>query len=320
MEQLAALVAGVSCFLFLAYAIRARALHPAESRVKGLRGARSVIASEGSDGVALLKRAPATPFSRWLRTRAYAERWELELERANLKLRPSEYFLARLILATLGVLIVWLVGRSGGAFLLGLVAGAVAYMLPAYFVRFKIRGRKERINSQLVETVELIANSLRAGFAFSQGVEVAANRVGPPMSTELSRLLLDVNLGQSLEDALAGLNKRIDSDDVDMVVTAILIQRTSGGNLAEVLDKVTETMRERERIQGEIRTLTSQQRLTAWVLTLWPVALGLIFFAINPSLTSLLWRTEVGLVLLVVWCTLVVLAGITYRRILSFDI
>jgi tight adherence protein B len=149
---------------------------------------------------------------------------------------------------------------------------------------------------------------------------MAAQRMPDPISTELNRMLLDVNLGASTEDALAGMNARIGSDDVDMVITAILIQRNSGGNLAEVLDNVTETMRERERMEGEIKTLTSSQRATAWVLTLWPVVLGLLFFAISPTAMSLMWTTGVGIALLIIWAVLTMMAAFTYRRILAIDV
>ena len=166
----------------------------------------------------------------------------------------------------------------------------------------------------------LVANAQRAGFAFSQGVDVAAKRVGPPMSVELNRMMLDVNLGSSVEDALTAMNDRIGSDDLDMVITAILIQRNTGGNLAEVLDNVSETMRDRERIQGEIKTMTSSQRLAGLILSGWPAVIGLIFFAINPGMMSLMWTTSIGLVLLGLWLVLNFLGFFTIRRILDIDI
>ena len=174
----------------------------------------------------------------------------------------------RLLFGAVGVVIIAAWGRNIIALLVGLVAGLMLYQVPALWVGFRTKRRIEKINAQLVETITLIAGALRSGFAFSQGVDVAAKRIGAPMSVELNRMLLDVNLGASMEAALTSLNERIGSDDVDVVITAILIQRNTGGNLAEVLDSVTETMRDRERIQGEIKTLTSQQRLTGWVLSL----------------------------------------------------
>jgi tight adherence protein B len=116
------------------------------------------------------------------------------------------------------------------------------------------------------------------------------------------------------------MNERIGSDDVDMLVTAILIQRSSGGNLAEILEAIGETIQDRERIYGEIKTLTSSQRLTGWILSLWPAALALMFFGIAPSVMSLLWTTSAGLVLLGIWATLNLLGIFSLQRILAIDI
>jgi tight adherence protein B len=144
--------------------------------------------------------------------------------------------------------------------------------------------------------------------------------MGPPISVELSRMMLDMNMGASTEDALVAMNERIGSEDLDLVVTAILIQRQTGGNLTEVLDNVTEIMRDRERIQGEIKSKTASQRMSGLILSAWPAALGLLFFAINPSMMSLMWTTTPGVVLLVIWLTLNLLGFFTMRRVLAIDI
>jgi tight adherence protein B len=204
--------------------------------------------------------------------------------------------------------------------LLGIVLGFAGYMIPAVWVGMRGRSRINKIDRQLGETITLIANAQRAGFAFAQGVDVAAQRMGPPISVELSRMMLDMNMGASTEDALVAMNERIGSEDLDLVVTAILIQRQTGGNLTEVLDNVTEIMRDRERIQGEIKSKTASQRMSGLILSLWPAALGLLFFAINPSMMSLMWTTTPGLVLLVIWLTLNLLGFFTMRRVLAIDI
>jgi tight adherence protein B len=215
---------------------------------------------------------------------------------------------------------VFLIGRDPLWLVAGAALGFVAYMLPAMWVQRKIAHRTASIEAQLVEALTLIANAQRAGFAFAQGVDVAANRLGPPISTELQRMLLDINLGASTEDALVAMNERVRSDDLDLVVTAILIHRQTGGNLAEIIDNVTKTMRDRERIRGEIKTLTAQQRLTGWILCLWPAFLALLFTAINPGMMKLLVVTTPGYVLMGVWITLNVLGYLTIRRILDIDI
>ena len=321
MDVLAAIVSSGAIFLLLAYLVRTYALKPQEARLKALSTAHSLVVEPSGGGVALLRKGPSSaPISRLLNTGEYAKRWQLELDRADIKLRPSEYFLLRLALAAVTILLVTAIGRSAIAFVVSLPLGVIAYMAPSYWVRIRTQRRITAINKQLVETITLIANSLRAGFAFSQGLDLAAKRIGPPMSKELGRVILDVNLGMATEEALQSMNERINSDDVDMVVTAILIQRNSGGNLAEVLEQVTETMRDRERIRGEIKTLTSAQRFTGWVLSGWPVLLFLAFWAINPSMMSLMWTTGPGIVLLLLWATLNLLGAVALSKILQIDI
>lgn len=322
MVALAAVTGAFAVFLLCAYMIRARAFAPGESRIRGLTPRDEVRVEAGRGGQAVLRRSASSipALRRMLDTGGYTARWAFELERADVKLRPGEYLLVRLVLGVFAFGIIALVGRSAPAVVVGLPVGAMVYMLPAYWLRQRTAGRIRKINNQLVETVALMANSLRAGFAFGQGIDVAAKRVGPPMSVELNRLLLDINLGAATEDALLSFNERIGSDDVDMVVTAILIQRSSGGNLAEVLENVTETMRERERLHGEVKTMTSQQRLTGWILSVWPALVGLLFFAISPARMTLLWTTTPGLVLLGIWVVLNTLGIITLQRILRVDI
>jgi tight adherence protein B len=316
---MAAFAAGSALFLALAYMLRAHALRPQEARLRSLTVAEMTAAEAEADRV--LRRGPSSAIvSRLLSTSAYADRWQFQLDRADLKLRPSEYFLLRVMLAVIAVFIVTMIGKNTASFLISLLFGAVLYMLPAYWVNMRTERRMRAIDTQLVETITLISNALRAGFAFSQGIDAAAKRVGPPMSIELGRVLVDISLGRSTEEALTALNDRIGSDDLDMVVTAILIQRSSGGNLVEVLDNVTATMRDRERIRGEIKTLTSAQRFTAWVLSIWPLCVALMFFGVNPDIMSLMWTTSAGIVLMVIWATLNVLGVITLQRILAIDV
>src|SRR3990172_8632361 len=144
------------------------------------------------------------------------------------------------------------------------------------------------------------ASSLRSGFALQQGMELAAHQLEPPIADELMQLTVDLNLGATLEAAMLDFGRRIGSPDFDMLVTAILIQRTSGGNLSEVLDQTAETLRERERIRGEIKTLTASQRLAGMILSVYPVAVGLLLLAIMPSVWSLMFTEHLGQVFLAV--------------------
>lgn len=187
----------------------------------------------------------------------------------------------------------------GLALLSGLVTGAVAYgvvgwiggvvglglgfLLPTIFRSQLKRQRRSKINDQLPDLLQTLAGGLRAGQTFIQTLDSAAQEMGEPFRTELLRTLRELELGVSIEEAFEGLRLRIADDDFDLVVDAVLIQRTVGGNLAEVLTNIAHTIRERIRIRGEVNSLTGQARLSGWVLGLLPVAVGGLVYMMNPD-------------------------------------
>jgi tight adherence protein B len=277
----------------------------------------------GSDTRPLLRRAPSAipALRRMLSTSTWADRAAVDLDRAHVNLRVGEYLLLRFLIGTLlFALTLFVSGGQTAGILIGILLALVGYMLPALWVTLLRRRRLGAIDRQLVEGLTHVSNAIRAGFAMLQAFDAAAQRLRPPLSEEFGRLVADVRLGASLEDALASMGNRIGSHDLDLVITAILIQRSTGGNLSELLDKVSETIRERDRIRGEIRTLTAQQRFAGLVLSVWPVFLGLAFFLLEPDLMSNLWTETVGIILLIVAATLQVLSFLTIRRITSIEI
>jgi tight adherence protein B len=288
-----------------------------------LRALRTQGPARGAEMRSLLRQSTSAipALRRVLDTSTWADRAALDLERAHVSLRVGEYLMIRIFMTALLFAIPLLFARGE---LLALFAaiplGLVGFMLPAVYVTLKKRRRLSAIDRQLVEGLTHIANSIRAGFAMLQAIDAAAQRLQAPLSEEFSRLVADVRLGASLEDALAAMGGRVGSYDLDMVITAILIQRSTGGNLSEVLDNVAETIRERDRIRGEIRVLTAQMRFAAWVLSLWPMALAAIFFLLNPDLMSNLWTEAAGIVLLVIAGVLQVLGFFTIRRIVAIEI
>jgi tight adherence protein B len=193
-------------------------------------------------------------------------------------------------------------------------------MLPAFYVGLRKRRRLQAIQAQLVEAITLIANSLRSGLGFLQSVQAAARQLTPPIADELDHLVQDINLGVSTEQALLDLNRRVGSEDLDMVITAIIIQRSTGGNLSEILDNVAETMRERQRVEGEIITLTAEKRLTGNILAGYPAVLAGILFLLHPDLMSVLWTEPAGVVLLIIAGVLQVIGFVAIRRIVAIDI
>ena len=213
-------------------------------------------------------------------------RLSVDLARADLKLKPAEF------------LLMWAASPfafAAGAFILGFVfsglknpiALAAFFALGAYFPRFYLKYRQGKrlklFGKQLPDTITLLANSLRAGSSFLQGVELITREARPPISEEFERVVREMSLGVALQPALNNMARRVESEDLELMVTAINIQSQVGGNLATVLDSIAFTIRERVRIMGEIQTLTAMQRYSGYVITLLPVGLAGILFLISPS-------------------------------------
>jgi tight adherence protein B len=233
----------------------------------------------------------------------------------------GEYLLLRIALALVAFGLVALILQfSTWGILGGLVAGVVGFMAPAFYVRQVEKRRVAAFERQLIDFLPALAASLRAGFSFQQGLENTVDQVGDPLREELLMLINDVNIGATMQQALLDMSRRCGSDDLDMMVTAILVQRTTGGNLSEVLDNVAETIRERERIKGEIQTLTASQRLTGVILSLWPAAIGLLLLAIAPDIWSKLFTETLGIIFLVVAVGLQLLGFLLIRRAVDIEV
>jgi tight adherence protein B len=244
----------------------------------------------------------------------------LQIEQAGLKLRVGEYLIARFVLAIGAFAAIAIAGRSAVTMVLAIACAGIAFELPAIWLRMMRKRRIDELSKQLPEAVTMLANGLRAGFAFQHGVAMIAEQMEAPVSDEFTRMMVDMNVGASVEDALNGLLQRVDCEEVNLVVTAVLVQRASGGNLAEILETVGEQMRERERLFGEVRTMTSQQRFSGTVMTFWPLLLLALFSMFNWGQTKLLFTSTAGLIMLAIGGGLQLLGYFTIRRILDVEI
>jgi len=253
--------------------------------------------------------------------REWAAKAALDLDQADLHLRVGEYVALRVGMALIFFALAFvLVPSRPVAMVIGIALGVVGFLAPAFFARHRKRKRLHRLESQLEEALTLIANSLKAGFGLLQSLEMAAQQLEHPIATELRRTLHDINIGSSTEDALLALSERAASYDLDIVVTAILIQRSVGGNLAEILDTVAHTMRERARIRGHIKAVTSQQRLTGYILGALPIAvMGLLFLVAGGYMTPL-FTTVAGQVMLVGAVIMEFLGMLLIGRILAIEV
>ena len=252
---------------------------------------------------------------------AMAEKTALDLERAGIQLRVGEYLLVRVFLAlAFAALSLGLLGTGFTGLVAALIFGAGGYLLPHLYVRWRREGRLNRLNKQLAEAVVQISGSLRSGFGLLQALDLVGQQLSPPISTELRRTVRDTNVGSNLEDALTALGQRVGSHDLDIVITAILIQRSVGGNLAEILDNVAHTMREREQLRGQIDALTAQQRLSAYVLVLIPLwSIGFMLL-ISSDYMLPMFTTTVGRLVLGVAAAFDLGALLLMRRLAVIDI
>jgi tight adherence protein B len=220
---------------------------------------------------------------------------ESMLERANLPLRPAEALF--FYIAGLAVVALLLFGVLGNP-LVALIAVVVLALLPPAIVSFLANRRRKAFNSTLPDTLQLLASTLRAGYSLMQGVEAVSQEVSEPMGRELRRVVTEARLGRPLEEALEGVASRMESGDFAWAVMAIRIQREVGGNLAELLVTVAETMTERERLRRDVNALTAEGKVSAIVLGILPVGLGLFIYTANPGYMDPLFEETIGKILL----------------------
>jgi tight adherence protein B len=253
-----------------------------------------------------------------------------ELARADIALKPSEFLAIRLG-AIAGVpLVMMALSPLIGFFanpILWIVGVVVGFWVPRFWLNRRKSGRLKAFNSGLADTITLLANSLRSGSSFLQSVEMVVRESQPPISTEFARVIREVNLGLPLEEALANLQRRMRSDDLDLMTTAISIHHTVGGNLAEILDTIAFTIRERVRIKGEIRTLTAQQRMSGYVVGFLPVALVVLLSVIAPSFMApmlqkppALFGLPAGLFILAFGGLMMGIGFVLIRRIVDIEV
>jgi len=244
--------------------------------------------SSGQGGVAeLIAQSQAlNSLNRVVEGRDFGANLARDIARADLKLKPSEFLLiwgASIVGVPLAMLVLSVVLKPLGSPIVLLVGLLIGFFLPRLWLGRRKSGRLGAFNKQLPDTITLIANALRAGSSFLQAVELVVRESRPPISTEFGRVIREVNLGLPFDQALENMVRRVRSDDLELMATAISIQHQVGGNLAEILDSIAYTIRERVRIKGEIRTLTAQQRLSGYVVAGLPIALAGFLFVAAPG-------------------------------------
>ena len=223
-----------------------------------------------------------------VRGSSFGDKTRLALTRADLRMTVGEWILVRIGASAITALVGLIMGRTslGLAILFAIVFAGIGWMLPQLYLGMRAKRRQKAFVNQLGDAISMMANSLRAGYSLLQTMELVARESQDPMSVEFSRVVREVGLGISPNQALENLLRRVPSEDLDLLVSAIKIQHEVGGNLGQILDVIGETIRERVRIKGEIGVLTAQQSLSGYVVSGIPLVLGAGLYLMNPGYMS----------------------------------
>lgn len=243
--------------------------------------------------LAIMKKAVART-EEFAKHRGFLDKVTLRLEQADLPVKAGEVVFFGLIIALIAAVL--------GAILLGLIGAVVGLLvgaaIPSVVVNMAAKRRSRKFTSQLPDTLQLLASTLRSGYSLLQGVDAVAKQVEEPMAKEFKRAMTEARLGRPVEEALSDVADRTGSIDFAWAVMAVKIQREVGGNLSELLLTVAETMVARERLRREVRALTAEGRISAIILGILPLGLGVVLFAINPDYMRTLFETSTGKMLL----------------------
>jgi tight adherence protein B len=317
---LVALVAFLLAWFLLGTAARAKKDREVDARM------RAVIQPGQQPSVAAATTKPGSGWipdnvtrfgTRFAEARGFSDRLDAELDAAGVSLRSGEFVVASVVAAVV-------FGVLGAALLqsvlLALVIGAVGAVFPTLLLRSALSRRTDKLREQLPDVLTIMASSLRAGHSFLQSLDTVAKEITPPAAGEFQRVVAEIRLGRPAEDALEALADRVGSDDFKWAVLAVNIQREVGGNLAEILDNVADTLRERAMLRRQIKVLTAEGRLSAWVLALLPVGIGLYMFAVNPDYIGILFQEPIGWVMVITALALLVLGVLWMRKIVNIDV
>ncbi len=237
-----------------------------------------------------------------------------ELARAGLNVSAPEYLLIRIGAVALGALI----GLFRFGFTFGpLIIGAVGFVIPPLVIAYLQRRRQQQFNDQLASMLQLLSNSLKTGYAIDRALETVAAKSQPPVSTE--RVATEVTLGTSVEDSLSSLLLRINSPDLEFIVTAILLHIRVGGNLAEVLDNISDTLRDRLQTKRDMSVLTAQSRASATIITGLPILLALGLYVFVPGYYAPMTSTWVGYAMLGFAAFMVLIGNLIIQRMTALE-
>ena len=256
-------------------------------------------------------------FNRFLVHFNVAVQMDKRLKQANMEMKVGTFVLLSCFLFGLGLL-------SGALlhwpFVIAILVSGFLSMIPTIVVNVRRNSRVKRFIQHFPEALEMFARSLRAGHSFTGAIQLVGQEMPDPIGPEFHKIFDEQNLGIPLRNALIGLTHRIDILDVKFFVTAVLIQRETGGNLAEIIDKISYVIRERFRIQGQLKIHTAQARLTGIILAFLPIGVAFVLFLMSPGYMKTLWTEPVGRSMILGAVFLQVMGMLVIRKIIRIKI
>ncbi len=264
-----------------------------------------------------VKRALTARLNRYLTGKKAADDIASRLRRADVRLQVSEFVLCSAASA-LGFLAVSFAARTG--MLIRVLAVMLGAWLPFALLNRKHSSRLKAFESQLPDCLTMMANGLRSGYSLHQAIDVVSREMPPPVSREFGQVMKESKLNVSLEDSLRNLVMRVPSADLDLMVTAILIQRQVGGNLADIFDSIQGTIRERIRILGEVRTLTAEGRISGWITGLLPFGLALMIMMLNPTYLAPMVQHPLGILMIAAGLGMQLIGALIIRKIINIEV
>ena len=242
---------------------------------------------------------------------------ERSLRAADIPLRPAEVIFAYVLLATIVPISVLLLLQKPMTFLLSILVFAV---LPPFALKTVVKMRRKKFVKQLPDALTTLAGSLRAGRSLGQALEALAREMPAPIGRELRKVVAEVRLGRKVSDALDDAVERVGSPDFRWAVLAMQIQAEVGGNLAELLDRVGETMRARSRLKGEVKALTAEGRASAMMLVIMPPALGAVMYAANPEYMKPMFTQTAGHIMLGISVVMIIAGFFWMKKVVTIDV
>lgn len=322
---LAIIAASLALFFFLwtLFAVLAGGKNDVNVRMRQYAASGNIqdsFRAAGQEGAELDSRgylAPLFKLSRFFTSWSQIAFFDKQMQLAGIALRGSEFIsislLSAFIIFVLALVLLMNVLQAG-------IITGVWLVAVWYYIRRKIKKRNELFNQQLCEAIGMMSNAMKSGFSFLQTLDLIAKEMKPPISLEFARTLREMQLGMSMEEAMSNLSARVQSEDLDLVLTAVVIQRQVGGNMSKVLDNIGNTIIGRVKIQGEIRTLTAEGRMSGYVVAAMPFIMSAIFLLIDPKYFDEFLKHPFGIMAIAVGMVMQIIGILIIRKIVDIKL